>query len=111
MVSASQPSAPAWSESPVAMNGRLPKRSEKMPAKGATSIVAPVHTSSFRPACRGVFPRTFCMYWERKKIEPNIPKYMLREATLVTAKERLAKKDMGSIGSGGRRSKTTKAGG
>ena len=81
------------------MNGRLPKRSEKTPASGATTIVAPVHTSSFRPACSGVFPSTFCMYCERKKIEPNIPKYMLSEATLVTAKERLAKNDIGSIGS------------
>ena len=89
---------------PANMNGRLPKRSEKMPAKGATSIVAPVHTSSFRPACRGVLPSTFCMYWERKKIEPNIPKYMLSEATLVTANERLAKKAIGSIGSRVRRS-------
>ena len=36
------------------MNGRLPKRSEKTPASGATTIVAPVQTSSFRPACSGV---------------------------------------------------------
>src|ERR1035441_5703935 len=66
------------------MNGRLPRRSENTPARGATTIVAPVHTSSFSPACRGVLPSTFCMYWERKKIEPNMPKYMLSEATLVT---------------------------
>ena len=32
------------------MKGRLPKRSEKTPASGATTIVAPVHTSSFSPA-------------------------------------------------------------
>ncbi len=86
------------------MNRRLPKRSEKMPASGATTIVPPVHTSSLRPAWKGVLPSTFCMYWERKKIEPNMPKYMVSEATLVTAKERLAKKDIGSIGSAVRRS-------
>ena len=28
------------------------------------------------------------MYWERKKIDPNIPKYMLKEATFVTANDR-----------------------
>jgi hypothetical protein len=66
------------------MKSRLPNRSEKMPASGATSIVAPVHTSSLRPACRGVLCSTFCMNWLRKKIEPNIPKYMLSETTLVT---------------------------
>src|SRR6202035_6056720 len=91
--------ARAWSLSPANMKGRLPMRSEKTPARGATTIVAPVQTSSFRPACRGVLWSTFCKYWERKKIEPNIPKYMLREATLVTAKERLAKKHIGSMGS------------
>ena len=91
------------------MNRRLPKRSEKMPASGATTIVAPVQTSSFSPAWKGVLPSTFCMYCERKKIEPNMPKYMVSEATLVTAKERLAKKDIGSIGSAVRSSTTTKA--
>ncbi len=91
------------------MNGREPKRSEKMPASGATTIEAPVHTSSFKPACSGVLPSTFCMYWERKKIEPNMPKYMLSETTFVTAKERLAKKLIGSIGSRARRSHTTNA--
>ncbi len=90
------------------MNRRLPKRSEKTPASGATTIEAPVHTSSFSPACRGVLPSTFCMYWDRKKIEPNMPKYMLSEATFVTAKERLAKNDIGSIGSAARSSQATK---
>src|SRR5271166_6158392 len=89
------------------MNGRLPRRSEKTPASGATIIEAPVHTSSFRPACSGVFPSTFCMYCERKKIEPNMPKYMLSEATFVTAKERLLKKDIGSMGSRARSSHAT----
>ena len=90
------------------MNRRLPKRSEKIPASGATTIVPPVHTSSLSPAWKGVLPSTFCMYWERKKIEPNMPKYMVSEATLVTAKERLAKNVIGSIGSGVRRSQATK---
>jgi hypothetical protein len=61
-IRANHPSAPACSVSPANMKGRLPKRSENTPAKGATTIVAPVHTSSFRPACSGVFPSTFCMY-------------------------------------------------
>src|SRR5208283_5150962 len=95
IVLASQASAPACSDRPAIMNGRLPRRSEKTPARGATTIVAPVHTSSFSPACSGVLPRTSCMYWERKKIEPNMPKYMLSDTTFVTAKERLAKKYIG----------------
>ena len=45
--------------------------------------------ASARPA--GVLPSTFWMYWVRKKIEPNIPKYIASETTLVTAKQRLAK--------------------
>ena len=81
------------------MKGRLPQRSEKKPASGETIIVAPVHTSSFRPAWNGVFPSTFWRNWLRKKIEPNIPKYIASETTLVTAKPRLAKKFSGSIGS------------
>ncbi len=49
------------------------------------------------------------MYWERKKIEPNIPKYMLSDTTFVTAKERRAKNSIGSIGSRARSSQPTNA--
>ena len=61
------------------MNSRLPKRSEKKPASGETTIVAPVHTRSLTPACSGELPSTFCRNWLRKKIEPNIPKYIASE--------------------------------
>ncbi len=91
------------------MNRRLPKRSEKKPASGETTIVAPVHTRSLTPACSGVFPSTFCRNWLRKKIEPNIPKYMASDTALVTAKPRRAKKLIGSIGASVRRSWTMKA--
>ena len=80
------------------MNSRLPKRSEKMPASGETTIVAPVQTSSLTPACSGVLPSTFCRNWLRKKIEPNIPKYIASETTLVTAKPRLAKNSSAASG-------------
>ena len=39
-----------------------------------------------------------------KKIEPNIPKYIDSETTLVTAKLRRLKNSIGSIGSGVRSS-------
>jgi hypothetical protein len=42
---------------------------------------------------------TFWRYWLRKKIEPNMPKYIASETVFVTAKLRLAKKLIGSIGS------------
>ena len=71
-------------------------------------IVAPVQTRIFSPAWSGVLWRTFCMNCERKKIDPNIPKYMVSEAKLVTAKARLEKNAIGSIGSRARRSHTTK---
>ena len=90
------------------MNGRLPSRSENIPANGATSIVAPVHTSIFSPACSGVLPSTSCRYWARKKIDPNIPKYIVSDATFVTANARLVKNTIGSIGSRARRSHRTK---
>ena len=91
------------------MNQRGPNFSLKMPASGATTIVAPVQTSSFRPACSGELPSTFCMNWLRKKIEPNMPKYIAIETTLVTAKLRLAKNCIGSIGDSVRSSWRTKA--
>jgi hypothetical protein len=56
------------------------------------------------PACSGEFPSTFWMNWLRKKIDPNIPKYIASEMTLVTAKPRRAKKLIGSIGESVRRS-------
>ena len=81
------------------MNQRLPRRWEKYPASGETTMVAPVQTSSLRPACSGELCSTFCMNWLRKKIEPNIPKYMASETALATLKDRWAKKRIGSIGS------------
>jgi hypothetical protein len=66
-----------------------------MPASGETTIEAPVHASSLTPAWSGEFPSTFCMYWLRKKIEPNMPKYIDSETAFVTAKLRLAKNDIG----------------
>ena len=41
---------------------------------------------------------TFCRNWLRKKIEPNIPKYIASETALVTVNDRLAKNRIGSIG-------------
>ena len=49
------------------------------------------------------------MNWLRKKIEPNMPKYIASETTLVTAKLRLAKNRIGSIGARARSSQATKA--
>src|SRR6476619_6571629 len=69
------------------------------PATGETTITAPVQTSSLTPACSGEVCRTFWRNWLRKKIEPNIPKYIAIETALVTAKLRLVKKLIGSIGS------------
>ena len=74
------------------MNGRLPSARRRRPrAAPRPSSRRSTRAASGRPAA-GVLCSTFCRYCERKKIEPNIPKYMLSEATLVTAKERLAKK-------------------
>ena len=80
-----------------------------MPASGAVTIVAPVHTSTFRPASRGELRSTSCRNCDRKKIDPNIPKYMVSDAKLVTANARREKNAIGSIGSRARRSHTTNA--
>ena len=61
------------------------------------------------PACSGELPSTFWKNWLRKKIEPNIPKYIASETTLVTAKPRLAKNSIGSIGASERSSLITNA--
>ena len=81
--------------------GHEPARPEALredAGERATIIVAPVQTSSLTPACSGEFPSTVWMNWLRKKIEPNIPKYIASDTALVTAKRRLAKNSIGSIG-------------
>ncbi len=72
-------------------------------------MTAPVQTRSLTPACSGVLCSTFWRNWLRKKIEPNIPKYIAIDTALVTANPRLAKNCIGSMGSEVRSSCQTNA--
>ena len=49
------------------------------------------------------------MYWLSRKIDPNIPRNISREAALIPAKARERKSHMGSIGFFARVPWTTKA--
>ncbi len=53
VTSASQARPAAWSASPAAISGRLPMRSDRMPAIGATKIGIAVHGSVRMPASSG----------------------------------------------------------
>ena len=53
VVTASQARAPACSARPATMSGRLPMRSERIPATGATKIGIAVQGSVRMPASSG----------------------------------------------------------
>ena len=53
-IAAIQPRALAMRAMPAISSGRLPMRSERMPAMGATSMGIAVQGSVRRPACSGV---------------------------------------------------------
>ncbi len=106
---ASHPSPIACSASPPAISGRPPIRSERAPAIGATIIGMAVHGRIRSPAPSGEWPCTVCRNCASRKIEPNIPKYMSREAPFAAANARSRKKRIGSIGAGARSSQATKA--
>lgn len=64
--------------SPAATTGRLPIRSERIPAIGATIIGMPVQGSMRSPASVGEYPETPWKNWLSRKIEPNMPRNMSR---------------------------------
>src|SRR4029079_18889892 len=93
-----------WSARPAAISGRLPIRSDRMPATGATKIGIAVHGSVRRPASSGELA---CATWKncaRKKIDPKAPKNIANETPLVAANARLRKNRIGAIGAGARNS-------
>src|SRR3954465_3112593 len=99
----------ACSARPVAIRGRAPMRSLRMPATGATNIGMIVQGRTRRPDCSGESP---CVVWkncESRKIEPKTPKNIASDTPLVVAKPRLRKKRSGSIGALARASHATKA--
>ena len=83
--------------------------SESAPAIGAMNIGASVHGRMRRPEPNGEYPCTVWKNCASRKIEPNIPKYMNRDARFARAKVALRKKRIGSIGCSARSSQATNA--
>src|SRR2546430_5098581 len=82
-MAAIQASPVAWSASPAAMIGRPPILSESRPAIGAMKIGIAVQGRIRSPDWSGEEPCTVWKYWASRKIEPNIPKNMNKEATFA----------------------------
>src|SRR5947207_444318 len=84
-----------------------PIRSDNAPAIGATKIGIAVQGRIRSPACSGEKPWTVWKNWISKKIDPNIPKNMNSDETLVSVNVRFRKKRIGSIGASARSSQST----
>src|SRR3954453_20786774 len=98
-----------WSARPLAISGRDPMRSLRMPAIGATKIGIAVHGSVRSPASSGEYP---CAVWKNcasRKIDPNAPKNIANDTPLVAANARERKSRIGSIGAAARSSHATNA--
>src|SRR4051794_30373444 len=102
-IEASQPRPTDIRARPVATIGRAPMRPLSTPAMGATTIGMAVHGRTRRPASNGLTPCTTWKNCESRKIDPNIPKYMSRDAMFAAGKPRLRNMSGGSIGWGGGR--------
>src|SRR6266508_4589695 len=80
VITASQANPVAWSVSPTPIRSPPPTRSDMAPAIGATKIGASVQGRTRRPAWNGEYPWATWRNWLSRKIDPNIPKYIKRDA-------------------------------